>query len=218
MGEAQLLVVPLSGGVGLSAEQASLSEAGYDALGMAVPDDFGRPGAGIQVLLSAEDSFALVTIAAVHNGSAASIALADPDLWVPKTSSASCGEGVFVDAAADSACAVGAEVSRSATAAGSGLRERPVQGAVRPVIVVVALVLAQHAAACRWLLIRIWSRSSRRKLPTKRSAIAFARGCPHGVLMIRMSVAVKTASKAAVNLVSRSRMRNRNGSRCRRGP
>ena len=82
MGEAQLLVVPLSGGVGLSAEQASLSEAGYDALGMAVPDDFGRPGAGIQVLLSAEDSFALVTIAAVHNGSAASIALADPDRLV----------------------------------------------------------------------------------------------------------------------------------------
>jgi phage replication-related protein YjqB (UPF0714/DUF867 family) len=82
MGEAQLLVVPLSGGVGLSEEQASLSEVGYDALGMAVPDDFGRPGAGIQVLLSAEDSFALVTIAAVHNGSAASIALADPDRLV----------------------------------------------------------------------------------------------------------------------------------------
>src|SRR4249920_196514 len=76
MEEAQLLVVPLSGGVGLSAEQASLSEAGYDALGLAVPDDFGRPGAGIQLLLSAEDSFALVTVAAVQNGSAASIALA----------------------------------------------------------------------------------------------------------------------------------------------
>lgn len=82
MGEAQLVVVPLSDGVELSAEQASLSEAGYDALGVAVPDDFGRPGAGIQLLLSAEDSFALVTIAAVHDGSAASIALADPDRLV----------------------------------------------------------------------------------------------------------------------------------------
>jgi phage replication-related protein YjqB (UPF0714/DUF867 family) len=82
MAEAQLLVVPLSGGVGLSAEQASLSEAGYDALGMAVPDDFGRPGAAIQLLLSVEDSFALVTIAAAHDGSAASIALADPDRLV----------------------------------------------------------------------------------------------------------------------------------------
>jgi phage replication-related protein YjqB (UPF0714/DUF867 family) len=83
MGEAQLLVVPLPGGVGLSVEQASLSEASYEALGMAVPDDFGRPGAGIQLLLSAEDSFALVTIAAVHDGGAVSIALADPDRLVP---------------------------------------------------------------------------------------------------------------------------------------
>jgi hypothetical protein len=36
-----------------------------------------------------------------------------------------------------------------------------------------------------------------------------ARGARTGVLMMRMSVAVKTASKAVVNLASRSRMRNR---------
>ena len=47
-------------------------------------------------------------------------------------------------------------------------------------------------------------------VPTKRSAIALARGARTGVLMMRMSIAVKTASKAAVNLASRSRMRNRN--------
>ena len=47
-------------------------------------------------------------------------------------------------------------------------------------------------------------------VPTKRSAIAFALGACTGVLMTRMSVAVKTASNAAVNLASRSRMRNRN--------
>ena len=46
-------------------------------------------------------------------------------------------------------------------------------------------------------------------LPTKRSAIALARGARTGVLMMRTSMAVKTASKAAVNLASRSRMRNR---------
>ena len=45
--------------------------------------------------------------------------------------------------------------------------------------------------------------------PTNRSAIALARGARTGVLMMRMSVAVKTASNAVVNLASRSRMRNR---------
>ena len=43
----------------------------------------------------------------------------------------------------------------------------------------------------------------------KRSAIAFARGARTGVLMILTSIVVKRASKAAVNLLSRSWMRNR---------
>ena len=47
-------------------------------------------------------------------------------------------------------------------------------------------------------------------LPMKRSAMALARGARTGVLMMRMSVAVKTASNAVVNLASRSRIRNRN--------
>ena len=46
----------------------------------------------------------------------------------------------------------------------------------------------------------------------KRSAIAFARGARIGVRMIRRSAPVKTASNAAVNLLSRSRIRNRNRS------
>jgi len=50
-------------------------------------------------------------------------------------------------------------------------------------------------------------------LPTKRSAIALARGARTGVLMMPTSMAAKTASKAAVNLASRSRIRNRS-----RGP
>ena len=41
-------------------------------------------------------------------------------------------------------------------------------------------------------------------MPTNRSAIALARGARTGVWMMRMSVAVKTASNAAVNLASRS--------------
>ena len=41
-------------------------------------------------------------------------------------------------------------------------------------------------------------------LPTKRSAMALARGARTGVLMTRTSMAVNTASNAAMNLVSRS--------------
>lgn len=46
-------------------------------------------------------------------------------------------------------------------------------------------------------------------VPTKRSAIALARGARTGVLMILTSRAANTASNAAVYLASRSRMRNR---------
>jgi hypothetical protein len=46
-------------------------------------------------------------------------------------------------------------------------------------------------------------------VPTKRSAMALARGARTGVRTIWMLLQVKTASKAAVNLASRSRMRNR---------
>jgi len=45
-----------------------------------------------------------------------------------------------------------------------------------------------------------------------RSAIAFARGARGGVRMMRTSAPAKTASKAVVNLLSRSRIRNRNRS------
>src|SRR5215212_12255103 len=61
----------------------------------------------------------------------------------------------------------------------------------------------------RWRVpvIRMWSRHSRRRVPMKRSAIAFARGARIGVRMIRMSVPVKAASNAAVNLLSRSQIK-----------
>jgi hypothetical protein len=44
----------------------------------------------------------------------------------------------------------------------------------------------------------------------KRSAIAFARGSCIGVRMMQMLAPANTASKVAVNLVSRSRIKNRN--------
>jgi transposase InsO family protein len=49
---------------------------------------------------------------------------------------------------------------------------------------------------------------------TKRSAIAFAFGARTGVLMTRMPSLAKTSSKARVNLLSRSRIRNRNRDGC----
>ena len=45
---------------------------------------------------------------------------------------------------------------------------------------------------------------------TNRSAYAFARGEQIGVRMVSTPMEVNTSSKVAVNLVSRSRMRNRN--------
>jgi hypothetical protein len=55
------------------------------------------------------------------------------------------------------------------------------------------------------------SRHSERMVRTKRSAIAFACGARTGVLMISIPSLAKVASKPAVNLQSRSRIRNRAG-------
>jgi len=83
------------------------------------------------------------------------------------------------------------------------------QGAVRSVIVVVAFKLAQHG--CGVLLVE-----------DQEAVEEFTADCPDKALGDRirpwctnrrfddlMSTAVKTASKAALNLASRSRMRNR---------
>jgi hypothetical protein len=54
----------------------------------------------------------------------------------------------------------------------------------------------------------IRSRHSRRIVPTNRSAKAFARGARTGVRITRMPSGRKTSSKLAVNLASRSRIKN----------
>ena len=54
----------------------------------------------------------------------------------------------------------------------------------------------------------MWSRHSRRSVPTNRSAYEFARGDRTGVLITRTVFPEKTALNVAVNLLSRSRIRN----------
>jgi hypothetical protein len=59
------------------------------------------------------------------------------------------------------------------------------------------------------LTMTIRSVHSRRTLPTRRSAYAFARGAFGGVLVTLMPAPMNTTSKAAVDSVSRSRGRSR---------
>jgi hypothetical protein len=61
---------------------------------------------------------------------------------------------------------------------------------------------------CRWPVISVRSKHSRRALATHRPAIAFARGAWTGVFTVGMPAAVKAASDAAVNVASRSRIKD----------
>jgi hypothetical protein len=79
---------------------------------------------------------------------------------------------------------------------------------VRAVLVVVVDILAEHGFEVTSTEESMRSRHSRRMVPTRRSAMAFARGARTGVLMTLMPSAAKTTSKDLANLVSRSRMRN----------
>jgi hypothetical protein len=87
------------------------------------------------------------------------------------------------------------------------------EGAVWPVVVKCATYSASTHSRCRRFMISIRSRISRRTVPTHRSAIPFARGARTGVRRMRMTSLVNTASKALVNLVSRSRIKNLNVAR-----
>ncbi len=63
---------------------------------------------------------------------------------------------------------------------------------------------------CRSPWISRWSRHWRRSVPAYRSARELARGDRAGALMIRAPLPVTTSSNAAVNVVSRSRIRKLN--------
>jgi hypothetical protein len=133
----------------------------------------------------------------------------DRVVWVPETRLTSCDLLILVEQSAEAVVpSDGVRLARRRLgewSEGSGLAEGPVW----PVAVVVVLVLVEHGGGVPSIDDQDGSRSSRRMLPTKRSAIALARGARAGVLIMRKSMAVKTASNAAVNLASRSRMRNR---------
>jgi hypothetical protein len=120
----------------------------------------------------------------------------------------SCELQVFVDEAAEPVPSEHAD-GRPGTCWGVGCGRVLVQGSVRSVRVEVLHILAQDVVEVAWSGDQRWSRHSRRRVPMKRSAIAFARGARTGVRMMRRSAPVNTASKAAVNLLSRSRIKNR---------
>jgi hypothetical protein len=89
-------------------------------------------------------------------------------------------------------------------------RRHPSQATVRAVHVVVSGVRGQHSLQLPTSKDQQPSSSSRRTVPTQRSAEAFARGARTGVASTPIPSAATAASNAAVNLVSRSQTTNRN--------
>src|ERR1022692_4642238 len=119
-------------------------------------------------------------------------------LWVPKTLSMSCDQAIFVDQATDTSVSSDAVLLKIDRFGQRFQRRGAVQGAVRAVLIVVGLVLAQDPPQMGRFQTRVQSRNSRRHPPIQRSAIAFMRGvCTlHSTVLIPVSA--RTASNAAV--------------------
>src|SRR5947209_7619821 len=81
------------------------------------------------------------------------------------------------------------------------------QGAVGSVVVVERFEFTQACSRWAWLRMRVRSRSSVRQVRIQRSMIAFIRGTRIPVVIVVMPLSARTASKAAVYLLSRSRIR-----------
>jgi hypothetical protein len=133
--------------------------------------------------------------------------LGSGSLWVPIMSSTLCDLRirVLVEQPAEPATADDEVVGGRGDGPRDrwGLSKRP----LGPVGVVVVEVDGEDSSRWRRLTISVRSSSSRRRVLIHRSAIAFAFGDRTGVRTIRIASAVKTASNAAVTLVSRSRIR-----------
>jgi hypothetical protein len=122
------------------------------------------------------------------------------------------GARVFVDQAAQdgfsedpSAVEVGkGEVATVVFAVGDALGD----ALVRPGRVAVHLVFSQNGAQMALPEVSTRSRSSRRRVPTRRSQIAFIRGAWTAVRKILVPAAWKTAPNEAVKSGPRSRIRN----------
>src|SRR5450756_1709319 len=89
-----------------------------------------------------------------------------------------------------------------------GKRHLLTEGAVRTMSVVVINELAEDRFELRAMEHKHRVEHSRRAVPTNNSPNAFAPGDRMGVRMIRAPSARNTSSKLAVNLVSRSRIKN----------
>jgi hypothetical protein len=83
---------------------------------------------------------------------------------------------------------------------------------MRPGGVVVLLVFGQDSSQVRFAEDELRSRSSRRRVPTRCSQIAFFRGACTAVRKIVVPVAWKTASKERVKFDPWSRIKNRKSS------
>jgi hypothetical protein len=122
----------------------------------------------------------------------------------------SCGSFVFVNEAAEAIAAADVGwVARWSRCGGWQSERMLIERPGRPVSVVVVDVGAKDASDVTSVDDR--SRHSRRIVPTSRSANAFAFGARTAVRTIWMPSLWRTASKAAVNFASRSRIRNRIG-------
>src|SRR6202034_1517562 len=81
---------------------------------------------------------------------------------------------------------------------------------VRPVLVVMPRLLGQNSLEVPFAEDQHVVQALARSVPTYRSAKEFALGERTGVLMIRAPLPANTSSNSAVNLLSRSRIRNLN--------
>ena len=119
-----------------------------------------------------------------------------------------CDLGIFVDQAAEPISPQNPDISAWGWCVRRSGGRILVECPVRPAGVVMVGVLAQDQPQVPFAGDQHPVQALAAAPPTQRSAIAFARGARIGVLMIRTPIAVNTASNAAVNLASRSRITN----------
>jgi hypothetical protein len=133
--------------------------------------------------------------------------MAEP-VCVPKTSSTSCDQAIFVGQAAGVSLFSGAVLVEVGRFGQRFQRRGAVQGAVRPVLVMVGLVLAQDPPR----MVLVPDEGAVQELasasPIRRSAIAFLRGVAALQSTVRMPASARTAPNAAVKFDPRSRIMN----------
>jgi hypothetical protein len=134
-------------------------------------------------------------------------------VWVPEMPHTSCGLLILVERSTEPVAPLdGVRLARR-WSWGSGLAER----AVWPTAVVVVLIPAGHRGG-----VPLIDQDAVEEFAANGADETFGdrvgRGARTGVLIVRTSMAVKSALNAVVNLASRSRIMNRKRRRTRRGP